>query len=409
MEAIIEQETIRPLGYYPETVWVYEDFASFSANDSAFESYTEQVDELKMQVKDMLINLTTDPVEKLKLIDALCRLGVSYQVKSEIEDQMNLIFNLQLNLDDRDYDLYTVALVLRVFRQHGFKMSFEVFNKFKSDDGNFKESLTNDVNGILSLYEAAHLSLHGEDILDQALAYTRAKLDLLASQCEPYLAKHIALALQHPFYFAIQRIKSREYISFYEEVESHNEVLLMLAKLDFNRVQLLHQQELNEVSRWFEDLKLTSRYSYPRARIAEIYMWTNAVYFEPQYRSAQIMLTKIVKLISIIDDTYDSYATIDELRLLTDAIESWDINAIDELPDYMKFLYSTILNLYGELETELESEGRSYGVSHARDAAEQKRVHVATDIKCYMKQYGSSEREAIRTTFRKRMQVHGKM
>ncbi|XP_038724249.1 casbene synthase, chloroplastic-like [Tripterygium wilfordii] len=124
MEAIIEQETIRPLGYYPETVWVYEDFASFSANDSAFESYTEQVDELKMQVKDMLINLTTDPVEKLKLIDALCRLGVSYQVKSEIEDQMNLIFNLQLNLDDRDYDLYTVALVLRVFRQHGFKMSF---------------------------------------------------------------------------------------------------------------------------------------------------------------------------------------------------------------------------------------------------------------------------------------------
>ncbi|XP_038722003.1 probable terpene synthase 2 [Tripterygium wilfordii] len=110
-------------------------------------------------------------------------------------------------------------------------------------------------------------------------------------------------------------------------------------------------------------------------------MWTNAVYFEPQYRSAQIMLTKIVKLISIIDDTYDSYATIDELRLLTDAIESWDINAIDELPDYMKFLYSTILNLYGELETELESEGRSYGVSHARDALIQivKAYHIEAE------------------------------
>ncbi|XP_038692011.1 casbene synthase, chloroplastic-like [Tripterygium wilfordii] len=334
-----------------------------------------------MQVKDMLINPAIDPVEKVKLIDSLCRLGVSYQFKSEIGDQMNQVFNLKLNLDDRDYDLYTVSLVFRVFRQHGFKMSSEVFNKFKNDDGNFKESLANDVNGILSLYEAAHLSLHGEDNLDQALAYTSAQLDLLASQCESHLAKHIAVALQHPFHFAIPRIKSREYISFYEELESHNEVLLKLAKIDFNRVQLLHQQELNEVSRWFEDLKLASRYSYARARIAEIYMWTVAVYFEPQYRRARIILTKIMKLMSIMDDTYDSYATIDELRILIDAIERWDISTIDQLPDYMKFLYNTLLNLYGEFETELESEGRSYGVSYARDALKQmmKAYHIEAE------------------------------
>ncbi|KAF5728190.1 hypothetical protein HS088_TW21G00334 [Tripterygium wilfordii] len=317
MAAIIEPVTVRPLGYYPETMWVHEDFASFSSNDSAFESYTKQVDELKMQVKDMFINdPTSDPVEKVKLIDSLCRLGVSYQFKIEIEDQMNRIFSLQLNFDDHDYDLYTVALVFRVFRQHGFKMSSEVFNKFKSDDGNFKESLTNDVNGILSLYEAAHLSLHGEDILDQALAYTSAQLDLLG--------------------------------------------LFPL---------------------WFEDLKLASRYSYAKNRIVEVYMWTVAVYFEPPYLLARIILTKIVKFMSIIDDTYDAYATIDELRILTDAIERWDISTIDQLPDYMKFLYNTLLNLYGEFETELESEGRSYGVSYARDALKQmmKAYHIEAE------------------------------
>lgn len=36
-----------------------------------------------------------------------------------------------------------------------------VFNKFKDENNKFKETLDSDVEGLLSLYEAAHLRIHG--------------------------------------------------------------------------------------------------------------------------------------------------------------------------------------------------------------------------------------------------------
>ena len=40
----------------------------------------------------------------------------------------------------------------------------DIFSKFKDNMGNFKESLINDVKGILSFYEATHMRVHGKDI-----------------------------------------------------------------------------------------------------------------------------------------------------------------------------------------------------------------------------------------------------
>ncbi|MBZ5797691.1 hypothetical protein K8353_47550, partial [Burkholderia contaminans] len=48
----------------------------------------------------------------------------------------------------------------------------DVFNKFKDSQGNSKKSLIENPKGMLSLYEAAHLRDHGEDILDEALDFT---------------------------------------------------------------------------------------------------------------------------------------------------------------------------------------------------------------------------------------------
>lgn len=44
-------------------------------------------------------------------------------------------------------------------------------------------------------------------------------------------------------------------------------------------------------------------------------------YFKPQYSQARIITTKIILLASVMDDTYDVYATIDELEPHTDAIQ----------------------------------------------------------------------------------------
>ena len=40
----------------------------------------------------------------------------------------------------------------------------DIFSKFKDNMGNFKESLVNDVKGMLSFYEATHMRVHGKDI-----------------------------------------------------------------------------------------------------------------------------------------------------------------------------------------------------------------------------------------------------
>lgn len=60
---------------------------------------------------------------------------------------------------------------------------------------------------------------------------------------------------------------------------------------------------------------------YARDRVVELYFLSLGVYFEPQYSIARKILTKVLYFASITDDTYDIYGTLDELTLLTNAIE----------------------------------------------------------------------------------------
>lgn len=64
-----------------------------------------------------------------------------------------------------------------------------------------------------------------------------------------------------------------------------------------------------------------NKFPYAKDRLVEAYFWTVGIYFEPQYSRSRSLVTKVVKMNSIIDDTYDAYATFDELVLFTDAIQ----------------------------------------------------------------------------------------
>ncbi|URE19750.1 Myrcene synthase, chloroplastic [Musa troglodytarum] len=50
----------------------------------------------------------------------------------------------------------------------------------------------------------------------------------------------------------------------------------------------------------------------------------------------------------MLDDVYDIYGTLNELELFIEAIERWDANAIDKLPDYMKLCFLAIFNAANE-------------------------------------------------------------
>jgi len=72
---------------------------------------------------------------------------------------------------------------------------------------------------------------------------------------------------------------------------------------------------------WVKDLNVSINFPFVRDRIVEGCFWTFGVYSEPQYCLARRTLKKAIAMISIIDDIYDAYGTIDELEIFTNAIE----------------------------------------------------------------------------------------
>ncbi|KAF5736526.1 hypothetical protein HS088_TW14G00670 [Tripterygium wilfordii] len=118
---------------------------------------------------------------------------------------------------------------------------------------------------------------------------------------------------------------------------------------------------------WWKDTNLASECPYTRDRIVEMYGWAAISTFEPYYGRARIIYTKTIMLQSAMDDGYDSYGTPEELESFTEAIQRWDMSAMDLLPDYLKNYYRILLNHYEELDKEMTAEGRPYSVSRLKE------------------------------------------
>ncbi|XVE80840.1 hypothetical protein DITRI_Ditri15bG0012800 [Diplodiscus trichospermus] len=317
-----------------------------------------------------MVALTMDkPSQKLHFIDAVQRLGVAYHFEKEIEEALKNIYHDRNDIESDD--LYTTAVRFRLLREHGFNVHCEVFNKFKDDKGNFKAYLVSDVRGLLELYEAANFLVHGENILEEALAFTTFHLELAVTMVDSPLSTHVANVLKRPLHKSIPRLVARSYISLYEGYGTEDENFLKFAKLDFNILQHLHRKEICEQYRWWKRLDVTTNFPFTRDRMVECYLWILGMYFEPQYSLGRTFTTKIIAMTSILDDIYDAYGTHEELKLLSKAIHRWDINCTDQLPDYMKLYYSELLNVYREMEDLLTPQGKSYRVQLAQEAMKQ--------------------------------------
>ncbi|XP_022734668.1 (+)-delta-cadinene synthase isozyme XC14-like [Durio zibethinus] len=330
-----------------------------------------QYEESKQEVRRMLATTMDKPSQKLHLIDVVQRLGVAYHFEKEIEDALQKIYHVDCNNiegDNDDDDIYTMSIRFRLLREHGFKVHCESFNKLKDEKGNFKESLIGNVKGLLELYEAAHLRVHGENILEEALAFTTSHLKLVETMVDYPLSKQAANALKQPLRKSFPRLVARSYISIYEVYGTEDEYLMKFAKLDFLMVQHFHKKELSVIYRWWKGLDVAKNFPFIRERLVECYLWILGVYFEPHYSLARTFLTKVTALASILDDIYDAYGTHEELEIFTKAIHRWDINCIDQLPDYMKLFYSELLNVYKEMEDLMAKEGKLYRIQLAKEA-----------------------------------------
>nr|XP_027083589.1 viridiflorene synthase-like [Coffea arabica]XP_027102276.1 viridiflorene synthase-like [Coffea arabica] len=355
-----QHEIVRQLADFPENIWT-DRIASFTLDKQGYEMYAKEIEMLKEEVMSMLLETEKPMMEKFDVIDKIERLGISHYFEDKIEHQLQELFDTYPNFQEHpECDLLTAALQFRLFRQHGFNISCGILDQFIDDNGKFKESLCEDIRGLLSLYEAAHIRANGDKILEEALAFTTTHLTLGVPHLGSTLAKQVKHALEQPLHKGIPRYEAYCYISMYEKDESNNKLLLRLAKLDYHLLQMLYKQELSEIIRWGKDLDIVTKVPYARDRIVECYFWAVGTYYEPQYSLARMTFAKAIVFAGMIDDTYDAYGTLDELKIFTESIERWDGNGIDQLSDYLKAAYTMLLNFNKELEEDLAKKGRTF-------------------------------------------------
>ncbi|KAJ1441934.1 Terpenoid cyclases/protein prenyltransferase alpha-alpha toroid [Sesbania bispinosa] len=361
----------RRLANYHPDIWG-DHFIQYDVEPMEVDEIMKQIIILKEQVRRMLVSVKEKAkrplVKEASLIDSIQRLGLHYHFEHEIEEVLqhfhnNYVENGTITLNE---DLHSISLVFRLLRQQGYHILPDIFKKFKNEQGNFSDTLIDDVEGMLSLYEAAHLRIHEEEILDEALAFTSLHLELMTTQLSPSLAAKVNYTLKRPFFKNLPRLVASHYISTYEEDPSHDETLLIFAKLDFNMLQKVHQKEAGSISKWWKKLDFATKLPFARNRIIECYFWILGVYYEPKYSLGRKLMTKVLSLASVIDDIYDAYGTLEELQLFTKAIERWDKNCMDFLPEYMKFCYNPLLDVYEEIEQEMAKEGRAFCVIYAK-------------------------------------------
>lgn len=197
-----------------------------------------------------------DPTRNLDFIDAIQRLGVSYHFEEEIEEFLQKTHaNLDGFIKDSANNLHEISLCFRLLRQHGYQVSCtNMFSNFTEDDGSFKGSaVKQDFEGLMSLFEAAHLRVHGEEILENALDFSTTQLKLIALDSNySQFSSIINHSLRNPIRRNFPRLDTRFYISVYQELKpsQYNQLLLHFSKLDFNLVQKQYREELHEISRY---------------------------------------------------------------------------------------------------------------------------------------------------------------
>ncbi|KAL3838782.1 hypothetical protein ACJIZ3_023373 [Penstemon smallii] len=288
-------------------------------------------------------------IEKITLIDTVECLGVGYHFEEEIEKHLEQIYKY-------------------------------VFDKFKdkNNDDKFDEKFTSDAKGWLSLYQASHLRMHGENILEEALAFTTHHLNRMLSQLVSPLREEVKQALEQPVHKGIPRMEARKYISIYEiNHDAKNDMVLKLAKLDFNFLQNLYKKELILLMRWWNYFGLKSKVSYSRERIVESYLWAVTCRFEPQYSYVRIAYAKCAEVLTKINDTYDNYANFffsqkKKKKKLKFFKGTWDINEIDKLPiNWMRIIQGCTFNLYEGYEREAAEQEKIFAIPYAIEAVKQ--------------------------------------
>ncbi|KAG4971883.1 hypothetical protein AAZX31_13G268000 [Glycine max] len=358
----VSDQLKRPCVSFAPCIWGDTFLEYASQFEGVNDDEKQQAQTLRNEVQTMFqSSIDQNIIQKLNLIDSVQRFGVSYHFQQEINQALEQIHNsfTKNNTISDDGNHHSLALLFRLLRQQGYQISSSAFNKFKNDQGNFSETLANDIQGLCSLYEAAHLRTPEDDILEEACDFSNTHMKSLANQLSPSLAAQINHCLRLPLNKSLIRFEARCHMNLYEKDASHNKTLLTFAKVDFNILQKLHQKEISTITKWWKKSNFETKVPYARGRLVEAYLWSLAMSYKPEHSLARMFVGKLIAVVCLLDDTYDAYGTIQELELFTEAIQRWNKSPIESLPQCMKVVFDTVVELGEEIELATTESGKS--------------------------------------------------
>ncbi|XP_010543111.1 PREDICTED: putative terpenoid synthase 5 [Tarenaya hassleriana] len=160
--------------------------------------------------------------------------------------------------------------------------------------------------------------------MDEALSFTSTHLESLPDGTSPHMSKLIKTVLDLPRRQNIEILAAREYISFYEQEDDHDETLLKFSKLSFRLLQIQYIQELKAMSKWWKDLGLGSKLPpFFRNNMVQYYLNAVSLFMEPHFSRARIALVKFYVCLTIFDDTCDRYASLPEVTSFVDCVQRY--------------------------------------------------------------------------------------
>nr|QHZ00914.1 terpene synthase 11 [Taiwania cryptomerioides] len=388
-----EQPVVRRVAEFHPNVWGYDFLQSLSSPYGA-PSYSERVKTLIEEIKmDMFGGLLGDGemnpseydlLERFFIVDILQRLGIDRHFQNEIKAVLDYTYKywndekgISWGRENLIADLNTTALGFQILRLNGYYVSSDVFKNFQDESGqfiyheNFKEDESK-LRSLLSLYRASEICFPGENILKQAKMFASTCIQREIEENQELTSKiqlliEVEYIMEYPWKCRVPRWEAWNFIKIfrqdinasmcmkgvYEMSSERRKKILELAILDFNILQAQHHNELKDLSKWWDETKV-KELSFFRQRHVEYYFHYACGLYEKELSATRLSYAKVTGLITLLDDIFDTYGTIDELIPFATALIKWDMSMMDHLPEYMKICFQFAHKTYMEIATEAE-------------------------------------------------------
>nr|UMW72399.1 putative (+)-alpha pinene synthase [Pinus nigra subsp. laricio]UMW72406.1 putative (+)-alpha pinene synthase [Pinus nigra subsp. laricio] len=384
----------RRIGGHHSNLWDDDSIASLSTSYGA-PSYRERADRLIGEVKN-IFDLTsgedgvfTSPLSdlhhRLWMVDNVERLGIDRHFKQEINSALDHVYSywsetgIGRGRESGVTDLNSTSLGLRTLRLHGYTVSSDVLENFINEKGQFACSAVQteaEIRGILNLFRASLIAFPGEKIMEGAEIFSTTYLKV-ALQKIPVsaLSQEVVHLLEYGWHTNLPRMETIMYIDVFGEDTIFRtpylmrEKLLELAKVEFNIFHSIQKRELQSLLRWWKDYGFP-QVTFARHRHVEYYTLAACIANDPKHSAFRLGFAKICHMITVLDDIYDTFGTMEELELLTAAFKRWDPSSIDSLPEYMKGVYMAVYDTVNEMAKNAEKVQGRDTINYVRQAWE---------------------------------------